>query len=160
MNKEQQLKKVKDKALALSKKALHYETLVGGILRNIMLMQTSDKYAHLRDLNALGTHLSDPVYQKLSDAGRGVNSMPDTSYIDDALRRIGNRTMTQEEYELLEKIPQEKLISYRLDERLRDLQKRLDNGKRINGRLAWLDGPFGWGSTLRNKFQKEYNHFY
>jgi hypothetical protein len=62
--------------------------------------------------------------------------------------------MTQEEYELIESIPEDNLITYRLDERLKDLTKRIDEKRLPNGGVYWLDGPFHSGLP-RNEYIKD-----
>lgn len=160
MTQEQKWKELESKALKEVHKAQSHQYLVKKINKNCRDMKSDERYAHLLDLNARGTHLSDSVFQKLDrnyckrDPMRAMNS-----YINDALVRIGNRTMTPEEYEILESVTDDKLVNWDLDEKLRDLQKRIDKKRAPNGGAYWCSGPFYCHRTPRTEndlFNKGY----
>jgi len=151
MEKKQKWKKIEDKSFELARKAQNYQNLVKRIRANYDSMRSNETYAHLLDLNARGTHLSDPIYQKLSRNYLKRDTMwANNSYINDALVRIGNRTMTQEEYEILKDVSDEKIVDWDLDERLKDLRKKLDKKKSPKGGVSWMDGPFYCHRLPRN----------
>ena len=96
----------------------NYLDMIKRIRRNHQDISGNERYAHLRDLNNMGTHLSDPVYQKLDRVRR--DNVGDNYFIKNALTRIGNRTMTQEEYDMLCNVPGENLVDYQLNEELKN----------------------------------------
>lgn len=141
MNKEQRWKKLDDKKQKLRWHANYFEALINRVSQNCRNMQSDLRYSWLLSLNRRGTHLADPVYQKLEDVYQNNEHYDWKSYLRDALARIGNRTMTQEEYELLEIVPKENLIGYKLDERLKDLEERITH----------IHGPFYCNRHPRTK---------
>ena len=85
-------------------KRIYYNSPGGSILGE-RLLQFNDR----------GIHLDDFVFQKLQ---RSYNTQcnllmrPDTSYIRGALARLGNRTMTEEEYLIIHEMKEESLVGY------------------------------------------------
>lgn len=154
MNKEQKWKELRDKASEKVHKVENCRNLVEKIHTNSIYIQSNYRYAHLLDLNARGTHLSDPVYQKLHRYHLKNDVYQRTiSYIGDALTRIGNRTMTQEEYEIFENASDKTLrdLDRDLDERLKNLTKKIGKIRSPSGGAYWAYGPFYLNRRLRTK---------
>ena len=152
MNKEQKWKEFEDKALTLVHKAQGYQNLVNRIQMNCRDMKSNGKYAHLLDLNARGTHLFDPIFQKLDrNYLKRDKRWAYNEYINGALVRIGNRTMTEEEYKMLENVVEEKLVDLDLDEKLKGLQKKINKKRIASGGVYWYGGPFYCHRTPRTE---------
>jgi len=143
MKREERHQQVKDKAQNLFHTAQEYQRLVDRIFshcrainrmgRNDREKRQDERRDQLLSLDSRGVHLTDPIYQKLIRAGNGINGLYERSYIDSALARMGNRTMTGKEYSLINEVPEENLIGgWRLDERLENLNPK-----------GTYDGPFG-----------------
>ena len=134
------------KAFNLSKKAQAYKDRVNWVERNCRAMQYSAHYNHLEILDKMGNHLSDPVFQKLArNYLKENNCFWSNGYMSDALARIGNRTMTQKEYEILRDVSEDNLVNHRLDQRLRDVKKDLEKTIHPEKGAPWCHGPFGAG---------------
>ena len=156
MNKmdEQKFKEVEERAQRAAWKTNAWLATTKRVASNCRSMQYSPRYAHLRDLNARGVHLDDPVYKKLDTFTRRHSNFRNDSndyYVRDALCRIGNRTMTEEEYNLLNETPLERFKDIYLDKRFQTLIKQLDNCYGPNGEVYWAQGPFFAHNTPRNK---------
>lgn len=107
--------------------------IIKKVASNCESIRDSERNCRLLDANARGCHLEDPVYQKLIRASlRSIHLR--NGYLLAALQRIGNRTMTEKEYSLLEEIPGVQLEDYPLDKRL----IAFDNRKGVEIK----DGPF------------------
>ena len=112
------------------------------VVSNCKHMQSNPKYDHLLDLNARGVHLEDLIYQKLARNLYKMDSMwAFNQYLIAALCRIGNRTMTEQEYLLIGEVSEDNLVDWTLDERL----------KGFKGGANWNHGPFYCHKTPRNK---------
>ena len=145
---EQKFKEIEERTLKLVHQAQSRYELARRVHSNCNNMQYDRKYAWLRDLDAQGTHLEDPVYQKLERLNYGYS---DRYYVQDALSRVGNRTMTEEEYNLILEAEDKDLIYASLCERVQNIKDKIDKKKSSNGGVWWAQGPFFSGGP-RNKY--------
>ena len=133
METEQKFKEIEERTLNLVLQAQSRHELARRVHSNCNHMQYSREYDWLRDLNARGTHLDDPVYKKLERISYGH---PGRYYVKNALSRIGNRTMTEEEYHLILEAEDEELIYDFSSERVRNIKNKIDQ------QVCWAQGPF------------------
>ena len=139
MKTEQRFREIEERTLKLVHQAQNRYELAKRVHSNCNHMQYSREYDWLRDLNARGNHLEDPVYQKLERISYGHSNC---YYVQNALSRIGNRTMTEKEYNLILDAEDEELIYDSLNERIRNLKDKIDKKKSPNGGVCWVQDPF------------------
>jgi len=131
MKTEEKFKELGERAQSLVHQAQRKHELINRVHSNCRNMQYGRKRDWLRDLNARGTHLEDPVYQKLERVNRENSGSYSLSlYSRDALERIGNRRMDEEEYNMILESEDEELVS---SEKIRyieyKIRKRRESGE-------------------------------